>query len=531
MKQKTNYSPQFLGEMLRKEGAIVIIAVRSRDAVTTLMILSLVVISSIFIITGSKEADGAEMTVDGVPSAPRNLTAERFGRKIILNWSEPEYEGDHPLTKFVIERSDNGNHFSIWTRIESEILSYEMENYYWGEVNYFRILAENVNGTSAPSNIASILMADKPDAPRFFSAKARNDRIELSWTEPHDDGGVPVTEYHVIRTLDVNDYDVLAILNGSVKKYIDNDVEQGVMYYYGVRAYNLMGASPAPSLTGVTPFGPPTEPLDLKLYNIDNKNVIQWKPPLHLGGGKIIKFHVMRGPTQDMIREYALKSPDEFVHTLDDHTLGEGYYYAVKAENEFGISPLSNILFVKLAGVPGYPVNFVAKYRVDHVTLTWEPPLRNGGSNVTSYNIYREFNTDSDHDKKVLIATVDWWVTSYIDDDEKIEDGGDLIYYIHPVNQNGEGDFSSDYIYTDDNEFSWTFTLILLGILIGPAAVTWMISGLTHGGRMKRREKRKEEKKMEDKKKREETGEKNDEDASLTENDRKEMKNILEGMK
>ncbi len=496
-----------------------------------LFVISLLLLSGIFIVTNIEFGNSAEAIDTGVPSPPRNLTVARNVKTIILNWSSPEFEGKTELRKFVIERSQDGVQFSTWTRVESQVRTYNMMEHFWGEVNYFRIMAENDNGTSQPSNIGSILMANRPYEPNSFGTSPRNGYVELTWHPPIDDGGVPITEYHVIKTLDVNDHNVTAVLDHSVLKYIDHDVEPGIYYNYTVRAFNIVGGSPYPRFQRRTPFSPPFEPIDLSYYKIDDKLVLQWKMPSYLGGGKLAKFHVLRGPTSDLLREYSLKSPDEFVHTLYDHPLGEGYYYAITAENEFGVSPQSNMVFVRPVGVPGNPTNLVARYRIDHVRLAWEPPIRNGGSNITSYNIYRSSDSDSDEDSKVLIATVPWGVTSYIDDDEKIGDGDHLIYYVHPVNEYGEGAYDSHHIYAEADEEVWIFLMVLLGILIAPAGIFWLISGLTHGKRMKSREKRALDRAVEKELSLEKKDNKIGENPPLTENDREEMKTILEGMK
>ena len=70
-------------------------------------------------------------------------------------------------------------------------------------------------------------------------------------------------------------------------------------------------------------------------------------------------------------------------------TNGQTYYYNVTAHNSQGQSAYSSTVFATPLNVPSAPTAAVAAPAIGQMSLSWNPPYNNGGTNVTDYRIYR----------------------------------------------------------------------------------------------------------------------------------------------
>ena len=91
-----------------------------------------------------------------------------------------------------------------------------------------------------------------PSAPQNFTAVAGDASVSLSWEAPSTDGGSPITNFTVYRGPDLGNLTSLAML-GNVTSYLDQNVTNGVMYYYAVSASNLVGEGPMTSAISCIP--------------------------------------------------------------------------------------------------------------------------------------------------------------------------------------------------------------------------------------------------------------------------------------
>ena len=74
---------------------------------------------------------------------------------------------------------------------------------------------------------------------------------------------------------------------------------------------------------------------------------------------------------------------------------GLTYYYSIVAFNDLGDSPWSDILNATPVDVPGMAQNLVAEAGDGTVTLTWYPPLQDGGVPILGYHVLRGESPDS----------------------------------------------------------------------------------------------------------------------------------------
>lgn len=98
---------------------------------------------------------GGGSTTPTVPAAPSNLTATVFktaSTGIRLNWQD----NSNDETQFVVQRgSDMNGPFTDIATVAANTITYDDIDVTNGNIYYYRVLAENGNGLSAPSNVAN----------------------------------------------------------------------------------------------------------------------------------------------------------------------------------------------------------------------------------------------------------------------------------------------------------------------------------------------------------------------------------------
>jgi hypothetical protein len=121
---------------------------------------------------------------------------------------------------------------------------------------------------SQPSAIVGTLIITAPETTTGFRAAYRvneldQDEVFINWTAPENNGGSSILYYLVEREKssvegDLVNKKVLNITEFDPEKgdFIDEDIEQGFIYHYSLRAGNLLGESPAITTDPVyVPYG------------------------------------------------------------------------------------------------------------------------------------------------------------------------------------------------------------------------------------------------------------------------------------
>lgn len=195
----------------------------------------------------------------GDPLPPQSLQASSGNGFIYLSWSAPTSNGGYPLTNYTIYKTTtmigdfvadnamsttNAEIMPIVT-VNASTLSYNDTSVTDGLPYYYFILAYNSFGHSSFSNDASAIPEPiVPSAPQSLQASAGNDFIFLSWLAPTSNGGSPLTNYSIYRSLTSgSDYTLLKTVNASILSFNDTSVTDGLTYYYFVTANNSIGQS------------------------------------------------------------------------------------------------------------------------------------------------------------------------------------------------------------------------------------------------------------------------------------------------
>uniref|UniRef100_A0A3Q3GHF8 Uncharacterized protein n=1 Tax=Labrus bergylta TaxID=56723 RepID=A0A3Q3GHF8_9LABR len=131
----------------------------------------------------------------------------------------------------------------------------------------------------------------------------------------------------------------------------------------------------------------------------DGEVSLAWEEPESDGGSKVIGYVMERRDVKRKTWTLATDQADSPDAIINDVIENKEYIFRVKAQNKAGVGKPSLYLFFCVclpAEPPSPPLNLVWQdQNKNSVQLTWETPLKNGGSMITGYIIERcEDGTD-----------------------------------------------------------------------------------------------------------------------------------------
>ena len=301
---------------------------------------------------GPWSAPSAPLLLTGpkVPSAPTGLSAapEEIG-KVNLDWLEPAYVGDGPVTGYKVEySSDDG---ARWTPAAQTFTARQAQvaGLSPGLPYVFHVAALNKAGQGPWSvNSAAVNPDSKtPTAPRNVSAQptpGQAGQVDLSWQTPSYQGdGAFVTHY----LIDYSDN------GGAAWRRAEGDfagpggtvagLDSGLGYVFRVAAVNsvdLQGPWSDKSAS-VTSQGRPKAPTDIVAALSEDKAAVQltWKAPDNTGGLPAVYYHVRYLPSDGSSNWTLLPGDITGTSTIvDGLTPGINYSFQAAAFNALGQS-------------------------------------------------------------------------------------------------------------------------------------------------------------------------------------------------
>ena len=389
----------------------------------------------------------AEATTYGPPGQPRALLAMTQSRsEILLEWQAPDTVGTAPVTGYRIERSADGGVSWLTIRPSTGMTttSYLDRELQPGRLYRYRVSAESPAGPSEPSEFAEARTHGPPGIPRDLIADAvSREQINLWWSPPDSDGGVPLTGYILEFSGDGGgSWEVLSHLSDE-RTYAHAGLRAGRIYYYRVRAVNEIGAGlPSAMAHARTLADIPEPPRDLSAHAPASDRIdLRWRPPAHDGGsavtGYFIEASTDAGATWFIVAES--HSGVRFAHTgLAPATR---YFYRVSAINAVGTStPSAHAEAVTTADVPAAPPDLVAEaVSHDRIELRWTKPGNDGGSPIQGYRI--DVSDDGGASWVPLADNTSMTKTSY--SHTGLQHATVYRYRVAAINEAGRGNWSA----------------------------------------------------------------------------------------
>jgi fibronectin type 3 domain-containing protein len=320
-----------------------------------------------------------------VPAAPTNLTAAaESASEIDLAW----VPGSNNEDGYKVLRSTDNVTFTQVATAPAGATTFADTGLAAKTTYYYRVVATNAVGDSAPSATASATTANVgvPAAPKNLTAiSAGQTEIDLLWQR----GSTDETGFKISRSTDnVNFAQVGTAAAGAITFVDTNGLAAGTKYYYRVVAFNATGDSPPSNVASATTqqaHQPPAAPTNLTATALSASTInLAW----------------LRGSTnEDGFR--ILRSADNTNFTQVG-TAGAGlttfsdanglaalttYYYRVVAFNAYGDSPASPTASATTKGaIPQPPTSLTATaVTKTEVDLLWVP----GSTNQDGFKVLR----------------------------------------------------------------------------------------------------------------------------------------------
>lgn len=191
-------------------------------------------------------------TLAAPPSAPQALAVSATdGSLVMLTWQ------DTSATElgFIIERALDGVEFSPVANVSAGVAAYSDAEIASCQTYYYRVIAWNAGGSSAPSEIASVtpVAGTAPKAPSNPAASALSDSaIKLTWR----DNSTDETGFQVENSLDGVNFKVTATLAAKTVAWTNTGLLSGTKYYFRVRALKSCQASLPTTVVSVSTLAP-----------------------------------------------------------------------------------------------------------------------------------------------------------------------------------------------------------------------------------------------------------------------------------
>jgi len=359
-----------------------------------------------------------------IPSADVMITsATGKNQKAIVNFPLLTLDGAIPFTNYTvmtytkpandyirIDISANGTSSPITVTGLTNLTPY-----------YFTVTASNTTGDignrSMITSIPTIPDTTVPDAPSFGSITGGNAKAIVGFTT-HDNGGLTITGYTISTyTLSGSIYSFVKTQIGTSSPITVTGLTNLTSYYFDIYASNAKGngSISAKTTTPIIPdaVAPDTAPTITTMVAGNAQVTVSYTAPTSNGGSAITSYTVSAytksGSTYTNVKSVPLTTATPSPIAVTGLTIGTPHYFNIYASNIKGMGISSDISSTAVTplGPPDPPTN-ITMTSIDYNsgTFSFQAPVKNNGSAVTSYsvNIYR--NTDTTYSTSLFNTTV-----------------------------------------------------------------------------------------------------------------------------
>ncbi len=328
-------------------------------------------------------------TPGGVPDAPSGLEYIAGNRWINISWMPPLSNNGFELEHYLIHRATGVE--------ELEIGSVSPSTHWFNDteissgIEYiYKVRAVNKIGNSLPGIIRIPKIKFEPSPPRDLITSTGYDHAFLAWRTPEFENGAPVRGYKIYR-LEL-DEEPREIGGSKLEQYNDTTVLEGGSYVYLITAFNSEGESDP--LRGEQLLIPkrPSIPSNLTIRSVKDGILLNWNAGVEdigsEGENKVLRiYRYYPGTNEFMILDTITPSRNEYLDTTV--SLGQDYEYYLTSFNSVGESDPSEMVSLFYVIRSSSPVNVSLEIIDGSVSVSWELPVSNGGSQIIGYSIYR----------------------------------------------------------------------------------------------------------------------------------------------
>jgi hypothetical protein len=332
-----------------------------------------------------------QMEVFYLPSEPTIGTASRVSgsnSQIDITYTASSSNGGLPITSYTAVSTPDNITGSISQASSGTI---RVSGLTQGTSYTFVVYATSSIGNSANSAASnSIIPAVVPSAPTIGTASrvsGSNTQLDITYTAPVDNGGLPITSYTATSTPDSITGTISQASSGTIRV---SGLTSGTNYTFVVKATNAIGDSPnSAASNSISPAIVPTAPTIGTAIRVSGSGTqidVPYTASSSNGGNAITSYTATSTPGSITGTISQASSGTIRVSGL---TQGTSYTFIVKATNSVGDSPNSAASnSIAPAVVPTAPTIGTAS-RVSgsntQIDVTYTASSSDGGNAITSY--------------------------------------------------------------------------------------------------------------------------------------------------
>uniref|UniRef100_A0A3B3QDI9 Titin n=1 Tax=Paramormyrops kingsleyae TaxID=1676925 RepID=A0A3B3QDI9_9TELE len=324
---------------------------------------------------------------------------------MIVFWDHPKNNGGSNIFNYIIERRDRTS--LQWVRCNKKDVTdvnFKVTGLLVGHEYEFRISAENAAGLSVPSPSSPFYKASdtifKPGAPgnpRILDTTKSS--ITLAWNKPVYDGGSDILGYIVETSLpDEDEWTVVTPKDGlKGTSFTIINLKENQEYKINISGFNCEGVGEVASVPELTKAEDklihPEISLDAefrKVINIRACNTLRLFVPIRGRPDPTVKWS---RENDEPIGRATIESTSSFTSVIIENVNRfDSGKYILTVENSAGSQ--TAFVNVRVLDTPGAPQNLkIIAVTKESVSLTWEPPLNDGGTKIKNYVIEKREST------------------------------------------------------------------------------------------------------------------------------------------
>uniref|UniRef100_T1JD47 Down syndrome cell adhesion molecule-like protein Dscam2 n=1 Tax=Strigamia maritima TaxID=126957 RepID=T1JD47_STRMM len=360
---------------------------------------------------GRDEAN-INIIVQEPPDFPQNVSVANVeSRDLILEWITP-FDGNSRITKYVVQYQPLGSNWQNEKVNEVSVNGKETVAPVAGlspaTSYHFRVLAENMLGTSALGEEVNVTMAEEAPAgpPESAKVEAVNPQtLKVSWKAPKPEQwngklrGYNIGHRIVGNGVDSNyifrHTDLIELSADDLHTFI-TDLQKFTQYGVAVQAYNDAGKGPlSKEVVAMTSEDVPSKPpQELRCTTLTSQSIhVTWQPPPSDSTNGILRgFKIFYKPIKEWYDDATIQekidTPKKTLKNLEKFT---NYSLQVLAYTKMGDGVASSPIYCRtLDDVPIPPADIKAiPSSVNSIVVGWLPPSRPNGL-VKQYTLYRK---------------------------------------------------------------------------------------------------------------------------------------------
>lgn len=347
------------------------------------------------------------------PGPPVILAASPGYSQVAVSWSPPTSDGGAVIEGYrLYAGTSSGGESTI--PVNGSLISgtsFTVGNLTGCATYYFKVAAVNSLGEGPASGEMSAVALPSthyifPEPPTGVSATPSHAQVVVSWSAAVSRSCLVITGYNLYQGTS-SGQELKTPVNGSLIKgtsYTVTGLSDGTTYYFLVIAVNDAGISsrgPSDEVSATPAATGPGPPKRLTAAPGNSHVTLSWAAPASDGGSPVTSYNVYEGTTPGFEDGAAVTSATGTTATVSGLTNGTTYYFRVAAVNavaEGHVSDEASAIPVHRGSssisAPSAPAGLTAKAGDSQVSLKWDAPASDGGSPVTSYEVYDGITSD-----------------------------------------------------------------------------------------------------------------------------------------